>query len=77
MDISGICGCESQRVKMERVEIEYLSPGEVLIGQADGSFIRRSVFEVATDPAKAGEKEYAVFECLRRSALVRCQPHES
>ena len=50
-------------------------PGYVLKIMRDGSVIRRSVFEEATDPATAGEKEFAVYECLRRSAIARGQQH--
>jgi hypothetical protein len=54
-----------------------LQPGQVLRKLADGTTRLQSVFEVANDPATAGEKEFAIFECLRRSARARCQPHES
>lgn len=58
-------------------EEKALRPGEVLHIHADGSIQRQSVFEVATDPATAGEKEFAIFECLRRSELARCRQRES
>jgi hypothetical protein len=48
-------------------------PGEVVHVGVDGTTEILSVFEVATDPATAGEKEFAVFECLRRSELLRRQ----
>ena len=60
--LTGVCSCKVSG------DAEVLQPGEVILVHSDGSMERRTVFEVATDPATAGEKEYAIFECLRRSA---------
>lgn len=67
-ELTGVCSCKVSG------DAEVLQPGEVILVHSDGFMERRTVFEVATDPATAGEREYAVFECLRRSALARCQP---
>ena len=70
-ELIGICGCKVSG------DAESLRPGEVIVVHLDGTMERRSVFEVATDPATAGEREFAIFECLRRSELARCPRNES
>ena len=46
-------------------------PGEVIQLHKGGGYTIKSVFEVATDRAAVGEKVFAVFECLRDSAIAR------
>ena len=76
-EIRGICSGEALRLMGQGVEVECIQPGRVIVVSPDGSSKNLSVFEVAIDPATAGEREFAVFECLRRSALARCQQRES
>ena len=46
-------------------------PGEVIQLHKEGGYTIKSVFEVATDRAGVGEKVFAIFECLRDSAIAQ------
>jgi len=73
IELVGICSCKVEQERRDGATVECVNPGEVLFVNEDGTTTRKSVFEVAADRATAGENEFAVFECLRRSALARCQ----